>query len=223
MRAIRRGARLSLCSFLATALLLHGLVRAADLATLEPVDEAIQQPDFLAFRNNLRTTIARRDVNALLRVVHPNIKNTFGDDNGIEAFKRLWRLDQPDSELWHELGEVLRLGGTFDSPDSFVAPYVFSRWPDDVDAFEHVAVIGSNVRVRAAPSTRSRILTTVSYSILRLGGDKGYPQEPWTTVALPDGRTGFVAAYLVRSSVDYRAYFVRTDGQWQMAVLIAGD
>src|ERR1044071_8388557 len=105
-----------------------GLV-SAQAPRLEPVDQAPQQPDFLAFRNELRQTIARRDVAALLRVVHPNIKSSFGGDDGIEAFKRHWRLDRPDSELWRELGAVLALGGTFLDPDQFAAPYVYSKWP----------------------------------------------------------------------------------------------
>jgi hypothetical protein len=199
------------------------LATAAAFAILEPVDEAARQPDFLSFRNSLQAAVAERDVEALLRCVHPDIRNTFGDDNGIEAFRRLWRLDEPDSELWAELGAVLRLGGTFDGPDSFVAPYVFSLWPGEFDAFDHVAVIGSRVRVRSSATTQSAILTTLNYSILRLGGDRGYPQRPWTSVILPDGRAGFVAAHLVRSPVDYRAYFVRTDGRWLLTLFVAGD
>ena len=43
-----------------------------------------------AFRSRLQQTIAARDVSALLSIVHSDIKNTFGEDNGIDAFKRLW-------------------------------------------------------------------------------------------------------------------------------------
>lgn len=207
----------------AAVVLLQPLSTAAAFPIIEPVDEAARQPDFLSFRNSLQAAVAERDVEVLLRSVHPDIRNTFGDDNGIEAFRRLWRLDEPDSDLWAELGTVLRLGGTFEGPDSFVAPYVFSHWRGEFDAFDHVAVIGSTVRVRSAPTTESAILTTLSYQILRLGGDRGYPQRPWTAVLLPDGREGFVAASLVRSPVDYRAYFVRTDERWQMTLFVAGD
>ena len=131
---------------------------APPVPRLAPVDEANQRADFFGFREKLQQRIATRDVAALLGIVHPDIKTTFGDDNGIDAFKRLWRLDQRDSELWRELGAVLALGGTFEGSDAFVAPYVFSRWPDNFDAFDHVAVVGSKVRVtfRACPTGQRR-------------------------------------------------------------------
>jgi hypothetical protein len=83
----------------------------------------------------------------LLDVVDPGIKNTFGDDNGVQAFSRIWELDRADSALWGELRRVLTLGGTFEGPDTFVAPYVFSNWPSEFDAFDHVALVGDAPRV----------------------------------------------------------------------------
>lgn len=210
-----------------TLCLIGALVTTAAMRSgmpeLRPIDEAHQQPDFVAFREELRKTMADQDVAALLRIVHPDIKNSFGGNDGIEEFKRMWELDRPGSRIWDELREVLRLGGTFEEPDSFVAPYVFSRWPDGVDGFEHVAVIGSDVHIRSSPDAVASILATVSYAIVRLGGDRGYPQQPWTAVVLPDGREGFVASHLVRSPIDYRAFFVRLDGRWQMTIFLAGD
>lgn len=115
---------------------------------LAPVDEAARYPDFLQFRTALRQIIARRDVPALLAVIHPNIKNSFGGDDGVEQFKRIWRPEQLDSHVWNELDALLSLGGTFSGPDTFVAPYVYANWPQEFDAFDYWAVIGRNVRVR---------------------------------------------------------------------------
>lgn len=214
--------RIALGALAAALTLTVGAAAAQNLPRLEPVDEGPRRPDFLAFRTSLQEIIARRDVPGLLRVVHPKIRNSFGGDDGVEAFRRLWRLDQADSELWRELGSVLTLGGVFEGPDTFVAPYVFARWPDDIDPFEHVAVVGTGVRVRSAPGPRGRVVATLSYEILRLGSS-GYRQEPWTSVLLRNGRRGFVASHLIRSSVDYRAYFTGVGGEWLMMVFIAGD
>ena len=138
---------------------------------LEPVDEASRRPDLVAFRQQLRSAIARRDVPAVLRVADPQIKLGFGGDDGVDALKR--KLESNDTDLWQELDEVLELGGTFQESDTFVAPYVFSRWPEKFDSFEHVAVIGSGVRIRARPAHSGPVVATVSYANLKLGPD-GY-------------------------------------------------
>ena len=190
--------------------------------TLVKVDEASKRPDFLAFRGQLQQIVAKRDVQALFRIVHPQIKIGFGGDDGVAAFRRIWRLEQGDSELWRELGAILSLGGTFRDANTFVAPYVFSRWPDDLDAFDYVALTGAGVRVRAGPSIDARPLATLTYALLERGDDKG-ERRPWTPVVLPDGRKGFVSSDFVRSPVDYRAFFNHIDGRWQLTLLVAGD
>ena len=187
---------------------------------LDRVDEASRRPDFVAFRQQLRSAIARRDVQAVLRVADPQIKLGFGGDDGVDALKRT--LETADSDAWHELDEVLELGGTFQEPDTFVAPYVFSRWPDQFDSFEHVAVIGSSVRIRTRPALSAPVVATVSYAILKLGPD-GYSEEPWIGVRLSDGRPGFVDAKFARSPIDYRAAFKFEDGRWRMIFFAAGD
>ena len=211
-------------SAMAAASLVLCLAAAPTRASrLEPIDEGPRRADFVAFRGQLQRSVARHDVPGLLRVVHRDIKNGFGGDDGIEAFRRLWGLEKPNSELWRELGSVLALGGSFDGTDTFVAPYVFSRWPREFDAFDHVALLGSNVRIRSAPKADAHILETHSFAILRRGRHGGYRRGPWTAVDLPDGRSGFVASDLARSPVDYRAFFTVMDGRWQMTMLLAGD
>ena len=187
---------------------------------LDRVDEASRRPDFVAFRQQLRSAIARRDVQAVLRVVDPQIKLGFGGDDGVDALKR--KLESTETDVWQELDEVLELGGTFEGSDTFVAPYVFSRWPDQFDSFEHVAVIGSSVRIRAKPALSAPVVATVSFAILKLGPD-GYSDEPWIGVRLSDGRAGFVDAKLARSPIDYRAAFKFEDGRWRMIFFAAGD
>jgi hypothetical protein len=213
------------CRFVAVTVVVvaAAVLSAQQPLQLRPVDEARQHPDFLAFRRQLQQTIARRDSAALLRALDPAIKNSFDGDDGKDGFTRRWRPRAADSEVWQELGAVLALGGTFDGADAFVAPYVFSRWPNQIDAFEHVAVIGSNVAARATPDAQAGVMQTLTFSILRLAGDGGYPQRPWTAVVLPDGRTAYLASRYVRSPIDYRAYFRRSNGGWRMTMFLAGD
>lgn len=195
---------------------------AATPPSLRPVDEASKQADFLAFRQQLSSAVARHDAKALLAVVDKNIHMSFGDDNGIENFKAAWKLNKPNSLLWKELGTVLALGGKFENRNTFVAPYVFAVWPDDKDAFEYTAVVGKDVRVRTKPDLKSPVLTTLSYVILPLVSTVKSAAN-WVAVRAPNGKTGYISSAYARSSVDYRAYFEKKNGKWKMTVFIAGD
>ena len=150
---------------------------------LLPVDEAARQPDFFTFRAQLLTAVARHDAAALMAVVHPNIKCDFGGGEGKAFFEEFWKPGAPGSEVWAELAAVLALGGTLDTPDSFVAPYVHSRWPQGVDAFEHVAVVGDRVRIRTAPRQDAEPTAVSSFEILPLARPSGDTPEGWTAVS----------------------------------------
>ena len=193
---------------------------APQYATLRPIDEGEGDAGFAAFRRELRSIVARRDAAALLAALSPDIAISFGGENGREAFSLAWNLPQGDSDVWSQLDAVLALGGTL-SQGVFLAPYVNAAWPDEFDPFDYVAVTGRDVRVRARPTAEAPVMASLSYAIVRLAGQ--YQDRPWTAVQLADGRDGFIASRFVRSSIDYRAYFVQTDGRWQMAVFIAGD
>jgi hypothetical protein len=194
-------------------------------ATLLPVDEAVSRPDFFTFRSQLQTVIARHDALALVDFLDPKMKNNFGGDDGIEAFQRIWQVAETDSKLWSELGTVLALGGSFTGKDEFTAPYTFSRWPKDLDAFDYVAVIGSNVRVRAQPDLDSSTIATVNFAVLPLDAEstaKDWRDQAWAAVKVA-GKKGYIATRFVRSSIDYRAQFTYSGGRWRLTFFLAGD
>lgn len=192
--------------------------------TLLPVDEAAKQPDFFTFRAQLQVAVAKHDKAAVLAVVSQTIQNGFGDDNGINNFKKLWAIDKPNSPLWETLGTVLALGGGFNHDGSFNAPYISSHWPEkgDLDAFENIAIIGNKVNVRKSPKPNAEVLQTLSYEIVPLNSaDHGNDQ--WVAIKLPNGKKGYVSRNFTRSAVDYRAFFEKVGGRWQMTALLAGD
>jgi hypothetical protein len=223
-RSAKTGPGRLFCTAVLVAVGLTSILVAVPAATtrLLPVDEASSRPDFLTFRARLLATIARRDAPALMAVVHPAIKNSFGDDDGKARFQELWRPAAVDSEVWSELGGVLALGGTFDSTGSFVAPYVFSRWPTAFDGFEHVAVVGERVRIRTAPRADAPVADVSSFDILPLARQAD-ETEGWTAVHLSGSRIRYVATRYVRSPGGYRASFSKIDGRWQMLMFVAGD
>ena len=205
--------------------LLAGLLAAAVLAAapqLLPVDEASTRPDFFSFRAGLQRAIARHDAAALMAVVHPQIKNSFGGGDGIDEFRTMWNIGAADSEIWDALGTVLALGGSFIADDMFEAPYVSSRWQRSVDPFEHVAVIGTNVRVRSQPNADAPGITTASFSILPIVREDART-DGWTAVRVNGNRTGYIASRFVRSPIDYRAIFRYEGREWKLVTFVAGD
>jgi len=198
-----------------------GGLAGQDVRVLKPVDEAPQNQDFLAFRTRLKEIVAKHDTKALLEILDPDIRASFGSDHGIPAFVAMWTLNEANSELWKELGTVLELGGTFDGPLMFTAPYTFSRWPNDVDSFDFMAVTGTNVRIRTQPRADSPILATVSYAILE-NDSEAKAVDGWTAVKF-DGKRGYVSSQFIRSPIDYRARFEYQNRRWRMVFFLAGD
>lgn len=188
---------------------------------LLPVDEAATRPDFFSFRAQLATAVARRDAEALLDAVDEQVRTGFGGDDGRAAFERQWNPRAADSRLWETLGAVLALGGSFTGEHRFAAPYVYSRWPETLDAFEHVAVTARDVRLRAAPRADAAVVERASFTVLELAGPA--TDGGWLKVRLPDGRTGYVARALARSPLDYRAIFERREGRWRLVAFVSGD
>ena len=210
-------------ALVAALLVCRGAV-AATPDRLLPVDEAAKQPAFFSARAALQAAVARHDVAAVTAALDPAIRTSFGGGGGRKDFLRQWKPDDPASRLWSELGALLALGGSFPDESTFVAPYVYGRWPERFDAFEHVAIVGDGVRVRAAAASSARVIARLDFAIVRLaprGG--GRASSGWTAILVPGGGRGFVASSLVRSPVGYRAIFRRGPAGWRMSALVSGD
>ncbi len=80
---------------------------------LAPSDEGKNDPSFHAFRQKLLEAISRKDAKFLLSIVDPNIQISFGGEEGIRAFREVWKPDDVNSEVWDTLAQLLRLSGTF--------------------------------------------------------------------------------------------------------------
>jgi hypothetical protein len=162
---------------------------------LLPVDEAPSNPEFLAYRTRLRSAVDRRDLDAVVQAMDPDIKLDFGGGFGVDLFRKI-ATEQP--QTWDDMRWVLAHGGLFMEENL------------------------SNVRLRTAPRLDAPIAATMSYSIVRmLDIDAGGGQ--WPRVQLPNGRQGHVAKAYVRMPIDMRAVFNRIDGRWRMTAFVGGD
>ena len=153
--------------------------------------------------------------------------------NGIKEFKKTWKLERADSEFWNVFLPVITNGGTFSkeagAKKSFYAPYLFTTFPEDLDAFEYSAIFGNNVNLREKADLKSKIVTQLSYNVVKVDFENSVKvagneyKYDWFKIETLGGKRGFVKSEFVRSSVDYRAGFEKIKGIWKMTFFLAGD
>jgi hypothetical protein len=189
--------------------------------TLRPRDEGARRPDFVEFRRRLRDAVARKDVDGVLAALDPNVKVAFDGAGGVDAFKK-YHLNNTEQDFWEEFETILALGGRFLMADQFAAPYVFAAWPSEFDTFECLAVIGTRVRLRAAPRLDARPRGLLDYAIVQSLGNAP-AVKGWRQVRVADGRTGYVSSRYVRSPIERRAIFEFKERRWWLTAYVAGD
>ncbi|MGZ8361045.1 MAG: hypothetical protein ACXWUX_11050 [Allosphingosinicella sp.] len=186
-----------------------------------PIDTCASDASFVAFRDNLRGAIARRDRAALLAVVTDATIVDYGGGVGRADFVSAWRLDDPaNSPVWRELEDALGLGCARDEDGSFWAPSIAIQLADQDDLFSAMIARPGAV-LRAEADAASAAVAGLEWDVLTLQSDDG--SDDWLPVTLVDGRSGFVRREQVRALLDYRAVFERIDGRWVMSAFVAGD
>lgn len=217
--------------------LLFGLCISAGFAQeryVKPLDEANLDPSFTAFRVKLIAAAERRDAKYIFGILDPKIQLSFGGHAGIRDFKSMWKIESKNSEFWDEFLPVIKNGGSFfrekgKRTNVFYAPYSFNSFPEDLDAFEHFVIFGSDVNLRESPGTGSRIVGRLSYNVVKVEDDpvgevgEERKKPEWRKVRTLGGLSGFVNTEFVRSPIDYRAGFEKKRGIWKMVTFIAGD
>jgi hypothetical protein len=184
-------------------------------------DDGAGRPDFNEFRRRLRDATSRRDIAAVTAILHPQIQVDFGGSSGPDAFKET-HVNNPDEDFWTEFADILAMGGRFDGPDIFAAPYAFTEFPENVDSFECLVVVGNDIRVRERPSADARVLARLDRDVVQASSDDN-PVPGWRRVETADGVIGFVASRYLRSPIDHRAIFGFRGGRWLLMVYVAGD
>jgi hypothetical protein len=204
---------------------------AAALATrLPPVDEGAGDPSWVSFRNRLLEALAKRDRRFLLSIVDPNIRNSLEAPRGVATFRKMWNVDGEDSTLWRELPGALFLGSAWHKPEKgpreLCAPYVAIKWPEHLDPFNYGAIVAKEALVKAEPSSDSATLATLSYDLVvvadwELPDKSPQAQQKWVRIRIGD-RDGFVPEEQIRSPIEHRACFIRTEAGWRMVAFVVG-
>lgn len=195
---------------------------------LKPADEGVKDKSFLGYRKQLQSAIKAKSMKALAKLLDPNIQLNFGGGTGVAAFKSIWKPHDPNTAIWKILGLVVNNGGHFNSATQFAAPYVYSAWPNDIDAFNYAAITKDGAELFDAPHESRKAIRRLGYEIIEVLQSSGKPQsetsdDDWSEIKTGDGKRGYVQSKHYRSSIDYRAIFEKRKGKWRMTVLVAGD
>lgn len=196
---------------------------------LMPVDEASKDASFAAFRTQLLAAVESKSESDLISMLDPNIRVSFGGSGGLSDFRKNWKPQDKNSQIWPKLEWVLKHGGSFRNEGAnkmFWAPYVYSNWPESgPDAFEYGAIVGSDVPVFEKPDASSPQFTSLDHHFVKVldGGHLREKTPAFVKIQTPSGKTGYVRSSEIRSQLDYRAGFDKRSGKWKMTTFIAGD
>ena len=214
----------ALQALLASALWLCGSMAQAANPTLPPPDPAQLSPQVRRAVDELRNIVARHDLAALERHVSADANMSFGGAApGAAGLREVWEPQRPDTPLWHELAEILRLGGVETSVNGEIAwsaPYPsFAGENIYQDPYGAFIVTGTQVALRKSPDIGAPVVARVDYAVLESDCSG---TEDWICVRWNDA-PAFVRSSLVRSPVDQRLSMRVTADHWSITFFVAGD
>ena len=210
---------------LALSLATLGLVATSAQAfppKLPPVDECSSEPGFSTFRQHLNDVVARKDREALLAMLAPNVAVNFGGSEGPKAFAEAWGLDRAgESEIWPLLRKILGLGCAV-SEEGFAIPSLTMQFEpeEDEDLFDKFVVISPAATLRSGPEPGSRPIGKLAWDVVKAVDQSRGAQ---TKVRLQDGREGWLSSAELYNPAYYRMFLRKRDGKWVIAAFIAGD
>lgn len=195
-----------------------------DLRTLLPEDQSARDRSLQALLGTMRTIVRRKDSAALGALMAPDFKVEFDVGKGSEVFRREWKSEMSDSAVWTVLDRLLLLGGTFYSDSLFALPYVYTRFPYDLDRLRHVVAVG-DIPAHAQSNAASPRVGRLKHAIVPLAAPATPPamlcQQPFVAVQHPEFGLCYVAGTDVYSPVGHRAFFEKRHGQWRWISLAA--
>ncbi len=198
-------------------------INSATAQKLNFVDEGVQDSSFNHFRTDFLNAVLQKDTAYLISKLDTNVTAGFGSTEGIEKFRQKYLLNNKIN-IWHILTRVISLGGRFrgDDKNMFFVPYVYTDWPDTVDAFNYSAITDDTVAVYDEPCTCTKVIEKLSYEIVKV--DINYfNRNKWEIVFTPDGKKGFVESKNIYSPIGYRIGFQKENGKWKVLFLVSGD
>lgn len=197
---------------------------AAEFRSLLPADQSARDAGLQALLGTMRTIVRHRDTAALCALMAADFKVEFDVGKGPEVFRRQWHPEMPASPVWAVLDRLLALGGTFYSDSIFALPYVYTRFPLDLDRLSYVVATGQ-VPVQAESKPTARRVGVLKDAVVPLATPLTPPamlvQVPFVAVQHPEHGVCYVAGSGVYSPAGHRAFFEKRQGRWRWLSLAA--
>jgi hypothetical protein len=202
----------------------HAAPAHAELRTLRPEDQSERDASLQALLRTMRAIVSRKDSKALLAMMAPDFKVEFDVGKGPTVFRRHWNLDAPSSRVWPILERVLSLGGTFYSDSLFALPYVYTRFPLDLDRLHYVVATGE-IPMLATPGATGARVAVLKDAIVQLASPLAPPamlaDVPFVAVQHPDHGVSYVVGRDVYSPAGHRVFLEKRQGEWRWLSLAA--
>jgi hypothetical protein len=202
----------------------HAAPAHAELRTLRPEDQSGREASLMALLGTMRAIVSRKDSKALLAMMAPDFKVEFDVGKGPTVFRRHWNLDAPNSSVWPTLERVLSLGGTFYSGSLFALPYVYTRFPLDLDRLHYVVATGA-IPMRATPSATGARVGMLKDAIVQLASPLTPPAmldgDRFVAIQHPEHGVPYVSGSDVYSPAGHRVFLEKRQGKWRWISLAA--
>lgn len=202
---------------------------------LIPTDDSTADKEFSTYITKFKKAVKDKNVKSLKELIAEDVAFTFESSDGIKGLLKLWKLDKKskNSDFWYEMDKILSMGSAFYNEDktSYAYPYLFVTFPSDYDSYEYSAVTGKIVNVRKSPSSKSPVVETLDYEIVKTTGYEENPEKEkikgingtWIKVITASGNEGYIFSHYVHSPIGLRAIFQKRNGKWALTALVSGD
>ena len=182
---------------------------------LAPGDESGSDPSFAKFLAILRGVSRERNTAGLQALCAADVITGIDSPSGpAELVKKM------QAGGWAHLETVLKLGAAR-YEKGFALPYLFGRFPDDLEAFEHLVTIRPGAVLRATGRSGAAVVAMLDYDILHVKDAR--PVKGWIQAERLDGPKGWVAEGDVLSLGAQRIFIEKKNGVWKITAWAAGD
>ncbi|MCG9879943.1 MAG: hypothetical protein MH472_05035 [Bacteroidia bacterium] len=193
---------------------------------IEPENGGLNNPFLLAFVENLKKVVRKRDTTAFFAMLDPNVISGNATFNkGIEAFKQYWQLDQPEKakHFWSLLGKQLELGGVTEEQNGryyYCIPYTssnkaFSVFDYDFDWYHTGVCIKEKSIVYEEPNETSIKVGTLNYDIVEF--DPNFGKGTFCKIKTIDQRfSGYVKTHDLAFTDDPHLEIVEVESEYKI-------